>query len=100
MTLSNLVLINALTHQIESLKIANQRMSENWGTYTNGPGFEAANHSFMKALLEKDYVSPFEAPFNGGVKPFLADMYKEMNLEIIKDLERKIETIKNEQSGS
>lgn len=87
--------IAALKSLIESLKEFNQMMKDGWGTFTNQPGFMMPEHPFMKKLLEVEYISPFTAPFNGGAKPFLMEMYIAMNEEIIKDLERKI---KNEQS--
>lgn len=86
--------------QIGSLERANQMMDEGWGAYTNDPGFKMAEHPFMKKLLGKDYVCPFEAPFNGGAKPFLLEMYKAMNNEMIKELERRLEKLESEQPGS
>lgn len=79
-----------LQRQIKALRDANSLMDDMWGTYTNDPGFKMAEHPFMKKLLEKDYICPFTAPFNGGAKPFLLEMYKAMNNEIIKDLERQL----------
>lgn len=86
----NVILIKT---QIASLQRANEMMDENWGTYTNDPGFRMADHPFMKKLLGKNYICPFEAPYNGGAKPFLLDMYKAMNNEIIKELERRLEQL-------
>lgn len=86
----NVILIKT---QIVSLQRANEMMDENWGTYTNDPGFRMADHPFMKKLLGKDYICPFEAPYNGGVKPFLLDIYKAMNNEMIKELERRLEQL-------
>lgn len=83
-----------LQMQIKALRKANEMMDEGWGTYTNDPGFRAAEHSLMKKLLNKDYICPFESPFNGGIKPFLAEMYKAMNNEMIKELEGKLKIIK------
>ena len=93
----NIILIKT---QISSLQRANEMMDEGWGAYTNDPGFRAAEHSLMKKLLNKDYICPFEAPFNGGIKPFLAEMYKAMNNEMIKELERRLEKLESEQPGS
>lgn len=86
----NVILIKT---QIASLQCANEMMDENWGTYTNDPGFRMADHPFMKKLLGKNYICPFEAPYNGGAKPFLLDMYKAMNNEMIKELERRLEQL-------
>lgn len=86
----NVILIKT---QIASLQRANEMMDENWGTYTNDPGFRMADHPFMKKLLGKDYICPFETPYNGGVKPFLLDIYKAMNNEMIKELERRLEQL-------
>lgn len=87
--------IAALKMQVESLKGFNQMMKDGWGTFTNQPGFMMAESTFMKNLLGTEYICPFSAPFNGGAKPFLMDMYIAMNEEIIKDLERKIENEQN-----
>lgn len=93
----NVILIKT---QIASLQRANEMMDENWGTYANDPGFRMAEHPFMKKLLGKDYICPFETPYNGGVKPFLLDIYKAMNNEMIKELERRLEKFESEQSSS
>lgn len=85
--------------QINALKNANEMMDEGWNGYTNNPGFQMAEHSFMKKLLDKEYISPFETPFNGGAKPFLYEMYKAMNEEMIKELERRLKEL-DEQSSS
>ena len=41
----------------------------------------------MKTLMDKEYICPFSHPFNGGAKPFLAEMYKVMTEEMIKDID-------------
>lgn len=90
--------IDALNTQINALKRANEMMNEGWGTYTNDPGFKMAEHPFMKKMLKKDYICPFESPYNGAAKPFLSEMYQLMNEEMIKELERKLKVL-NEQSS-
>lgn len=88
-----------LTAHIFALKKANELMDEQWGSATNEAGFKMSEHRFMKKLMDTDYICPFSPPFNGGAKPFLAEMYKEMNLGLIEDLEYKLDRL-NEQSSS
>lgn len=79
-----------LIAMIFALKKANDLMDVHWGTATNQAGFDMSEHPFMLKLLDTDYISPFCAPYNGGAKPFLVEMYKNMNNEMIKVLEYKL----------
>lgn len=77
------------------LQRAIKMMQDNWGTFTNEAGFKMAEHPFMKQLLEKDYICPFEFPYNGGAKPFLMEMYILMTEEMLKEIERQIKAIED-----
>lgn len=79
--------ITLLKIQRKSLQRSLEMMDDNWGTYTNEAGFKMADNKFMKTLMDKEYICPFSHPFNGGAKPFLAEMYKIMTEEMIKDID-------------
>lgn len=90
--------IDALNTQINALKRANEMMESNWGTYTNDPGFKMVEDPNFLKMAGAEQLSAFSAPFNGCAKPFLAEMYKLMNEEMIKELERRLKVL-NEQSS-
>lgn len=93
---NNLILLKihrrALTRFIEM-------MEDNWGMYTNEAGFKMAEHPFMKELMGVEHISVFSAPFTGGAKPFLAEMYKEMSLSMLKDIEYYIDKLEFKEAG-
>ncbi len=64
-----------------------EMMDDDWGTYTNEAGFKMAEHPFMKELMGVEHISVFSHPFNGGAKSFLAEMYKEISLAMLKDID-------------
>ena len=82
--------ITLLKIQRKSLQRSLEMMDDNWGTYTNEAGFKMADSKFMKTLMDKEYICPFSHPFNGGAKPFLAEMYKVMTEEMIKDIDKSV----------
>lgn len=59
-----------------------------------------ADSKFMKTLMDKEYICPFSHPFNGGAKPFLAEMYKVMTEEMIKDIDYYIKELEGAKSSS
>jgi hypothetical protein len=85
--------------QINSLQRANEMMNEAWGTYTNEPGFKMAEDPNFLKMVGVEQLSAFSAPFNGCAKPFLCEMYKLMNNEMIKELERRLEKLESENNS-
>lgn len=88
-------LVIAYKQQISSLKAAIEMMEEDWGIYTNQPGFEFCESKLAKSLAQSNYVSPWGEP-GCFVKPVLKDMYIAMTNEMISSLERKIKELEHE----
>lgn len=79
--------------QIEALKIANDMMEDDWGTFTNATGWIA---------LDTDFIRNLSAPHStwqkcgNDMKPFLRDMYVHMNDSMIAGLLRHAKQLRSE----
>lgn len=89
-----LLQIDAIETRINHIKRLNSMMEDNWGTYTNQPGWDALEHEYLNRISDKSMFKNME-----GLKPFLCDMYIKINNEIISSLEYQLRKI-NEQPSS
>ena len=89
-----LVCLGAVIHQIASIKIANQMMTDNWGVHTNQAGWCMTEHEYAIKLHGTEFSAMGE--FGVGMKAFLHDMYLEMNKSILEELERKKKKLEEE----
>jgi hypothetical protein len=93
-----LLQIESLRNQINALKKANEIMHEQWASLTNEPGWSWLSEAAVKKLtIDNDAWR-----WNGTIKPLFAQYYVMLNLEMIKELERQIKKLEeqDEQSSS
>lgn len=90
--------INAMKAQIEALKFATGTMTDHWPSLTNSPGWDWLEEGSVKNLTKNDNGWAW----NGIIKPLLSQYYVKMNDEMIKEIEREIKKLEeqDEQSSS
>ncbi|QPB08769.1 hypothetical protein CPT_Metamorpho_017 [Klebsiella phage Metamorpho] len=82
--------IDSLTSQINALKRANEMMREQWPSLTNEAGWSWLSEEAVK----KRTINNESWAWNGTIKPLFSQYYVMLNLEMIKELERQIEKLK------
>lgn len=93
-----LLQIESLRSQISALKKANEMMHEQWTSLTNESGWSWLSEAVVKKLT----INNDPWMWNGTIKPLFAQYYVMLNLEMIKELERQIKKLEeqDEQSSS
>lgn len=93
-----LLQIESLRNQINALKKANEMMHEQWTSLTNESGWSWLSEAVVKKLT----INNDPWMWNGTIKPLFAQYYVMLNLEMIKELERQIKKLEeqDEQSSS
>ncbi|URQ04065.1 anti-restriction nuclease [Enterobacter phage vB_EclM-UFV01] len=93
-----LIQIESLRSQINALKKANEMMHEQWTSLTNESGWSWLSEAVVKKLT----INNDPWMWNGTIKPLFAQYYVMLNLEMIKELERQIKKLEeqDEQSSS
>ena len=93
-----LLQIESLRGQINALKKANEMMHEQWTSLTNESGWSWLSEAVVKKLT----INNDPWMWNGTIKPLFAQYYVMLNLEMIKELERQIKKLEeqDEQSSS
>ncbi|WZK93364.1 hypothetical protein [Enterobacter phage vB_EclM_AS6] len=93
-----LLQIESLHNQINALKKANEMMHEQWTSLTNESGWSWLSEAVVKKLT----INNDPWMWNGTIKPLFAQYYVMLNLEMIKELERQIKKLEeqDEQSSS
>ncbi|HIH9267770.1 TPA: hypothetical protein ACYU3E_003930 [Enterobacter ludwigii] len=93
-----LIQIESLRSQISALKKANEMMHEQWTSLTNESGWSWLSEAVVKKLT----INNDPWMWNGTIKPLFAQYYVMLNLEMIKELERQIKKLEeqDEQSSS
>ncbi|MCO0615373.1 hypothetical protein M8756_19055 [Lutimaribacter sp. EGI FJ00015] len=84
--------IGALNFQINALKKANEMMHEQWASLTNEPGWSWLS----EAAVKKRTIDNDSWRWNGTIKPLFAQYYVMLNLEMIKELERQIKKLEEQ----
>jgi hypothetical protein len=87
-----LLQIESLHSQINALKKANEMMHEQWASLTNEAGWSWLSESSVKKLTDGN--DPWK--WNGTIKPLFAQYYVMLNLEMIKELERHIKKLEEQ----
>ncbi|UCR74194.1 hypothetical protein [Klebsiella phage Kpn6N] len=88
--------IDSLTSQINALKRANEMMHEQWPSLTNEAGWSWISEEAVK----KRTIDNEPWVWNGTIKPLFSQYYVMLNLEMIKELERQIEKLKESDAKS
>lgn len=93
-----LLQIESMRNQINALKKANEMMHEQWTSLTNESGWSWLSEAVVKKLT----INNDPWMWNGTIKPLFAQYYVMLNLEMIKELERQIKKLEeqDEQSSS
>lgn len=93
-----LLQIESLRGQINALKKANEMMHDQWTSLTNEAGWSWLSEAVVKKLTTNN--DPWM--WNGTIKPLFSQYYIMLNLEMIKELERQIKKLEeqDEQPGS
>lgn len=91
-----LLQIESLRNQINALKKANEMMHEQWTSLTNESGWSWLSEAVVKKLT----INNDPWMWNGTIKPLFAQYYVMLNIEMIKELERQIKKLEEQDEQS